>query len=66
MKYMKSISYIHKLFDTGDMIKKNIEKYNVKKTVNFHLQIKRNEIFNNANAYVFIFSCSGDKMVSSI
>ena len=27
MKYKKSISYIHKLFDTGDKIKKNIEKF---------------------------------------
>jgi len=63
MKYKKSISYIHKVFDTGDISKKNITST---KTVNFHLQIKRNEIFNNANAYVFIFSSSGDKMVSSI
>ena len=66
MKYKKSISYIHKVFDTGDISKKNIEKYNVNKTVNLDLQIKRNKMFNNANAYVFIFSSSGDKMVSSI
>ena len=27
MKYKKSISYIHKVFDTGDISKKIIEKY---------------------------------------
>ena len=63
MKYKKSISYIHKLFDTGDIIKKNTST----KTVNLDLQIKRNKMFDKANAYVFIFiSCSGDKMVTSI
>ena len=35
MKYKKSISYIHKLFDTDDIIKKNMEKYNVNKNSQF-------------------------------
>ena len=35
MKYKKSISYIHKVFDTGDISKKNIEKYNVNKNSQF-------------------------------
>ena len=35
MKYKKSISYIDKKFDTGDIIRKNIEKYNVNKNSQF-------------------------------
>ena len=63
MKYKKSISYIHKVFDTGDISKKITST----KTVNLDLQIKRNKMFDKANAYVFIFiSCSRDKMVTSI
>ena len=35
MKYKKSISYIHKVFDTGNVSKKNIEKYNVNQNSQF-------------------------------